>query len=505
MSNAPSSSTGFADRFRRWIRQGDTRFRLYSRLREGLHAAYWMPYRGKKWARGAPRRAWDALYWQPYRLAPSLWQNTRYGELAATGFPPAPLPPWLRAAGRAWHRLLAQAGRTYLGSYRWIRHAEAGSLAARVTELVPTQELSFEAPGLFGPLPPGWPAPWPALRVPMAAITAAEWRDATVAGRFDTVLVGEHCVVGDLWQPRTERTRDEVFDYAHVASDHISYWRNRGAIRTMDRGIVVVGGPTVNWAHWTTEYLPKVALVDQLEAYRDWPLVVDEGLHANIVESLALVAGPRELVQLPEGTVMRLREAVTVGSPGYSAYEYRYDHYKGAPAFKREHTLFSPFALDLVRRKAWQATGAEPARDRLIYITRPKGSMRPFVGGEAIERYFASLGFELIDTGGLSAAEQVRLFSRARCIVGQSGAGLTNLVFAPAGCRVVVLAANSPHSIFHYFANMGAAMGHHVYYCYGKSIYQHGGHPGHAGFSIDSEDVRKTWQAVVSDEPALAA
>ncbi|HYE38901.1 MAG TPA: hypothetical protein VEB23_03165, partial [Ramlibacter sp.] len=92
----------------------------------------------------------------------------------------------------------------------------------------------------------------------------------------------------------------------------------------------------------------------------------------------------------------------------------------------------------------------------------------------------------------------------ARCIAGPSGAGLANLVFAPPGCRVLVFTSNSPHSIFHYFANMGAAAGHAVYYCYGESIYEPGGHPGHAGFSVPLEDARRMWQAVIDDEPGIA-
>jgi capsular polysaccharide biosynthesis protein len=501
MSRSSPTSGQLADRFRSWVRQDPARFARYTRLRQSLHWLRWLPYHARRAVSNQLRRGWNAAYWSIYRLYPHAWKGTRYGIRAASGFPPAPIPEWVRSGIR--HLLRANLVR--VGSYTPLRHADAERLARKITPLLAAREVAFASPTVFGPLPPGWPAPWPDLRVSLPAITAAEWRGATVVGKFDTVLVGRHCIVGDLWQRDTERTFDEVRGYAKVNPQKITYYRRRAPRMTLDRGIVIVGGPTGNWAHWSTEYLPKLALVDGLERYRDWPLVVDEGLHPNIIASLELVGARRELVRLPEGVPMRLREALTVGSPGYTAYEYRYDWEAGPPGFKREHTAFSPAALDLVRRRAWQSTGASPARERRIYITRPRGSMRPFVGGEEVERFFAAAGFEIIDTAGLTAAEQVQLFSRARCIVGQSGAGLTNLVFAPPGCRVVVFAANSPHSIFHDFANMGAAVGHHVYSCYGESIYERGGHPGHAGFSIALEDARQLWQAVVQDEPALGS
>jgi capsular polysaccharide biosynthesis protein len=500
MSRSFPTSGELAGRFRSWIRQNPTRFAAYTQLRKSLHWLRWLPYHGIRAGKRQLRRAWNTLYWLPYRAYPRFWTGTRYGRSAAAGFPPAPVPQWVR---RLW-RAITRTNLVRIGSFIPVRHGDAAALAQGTTVVVPAQEVDFAAPTLAGPPPPGWPAPWPDLRVRMAAITVAEWGDATVVGKFDTVLVGRHCIVGDLWQRDTERTFDEVRDYAHVGSSRIAYYRARQPGMTLDRAIVLVGGPTGNWAHWVTEYLPKVALVCALEQYRDWPLVIDADLHPNIVASLDLVGPRRELVRLPEGVTLRLQRAVTVGSPGYTAYEYRYDWENGPPGFKREHTVFSPAALDLVRRSAWRSTGAQPGRERRVYITRPKGSMRPFVGGEQVERFFASLGFEIIDTAGLNAAQQVQLFSTARCIVGQSGAGLTNLVFAPPGCRVIVFAANSPHSIFHYFANMGAAAGHHVYYCFGESIYEPGGHPGHAGFSIELADARQVWQAVVRDEPALA-
>jgi capsular polysaccharide biosynthesis protein len=51
------------------------------------------------------------------------------------------------------------------------------------------------------------------------------------------------------------------------------------------------------------------------------------------------------------------------------------------------------------------------------------------------------LGFEAIDPGALSPAEQVRAFAEAECIVGPHGAGLTNLAFAPPGAAVVEIFA----------------------------------------------------------------
>jgi capsular polysaccharide biosynthesis protein len=53
------------------------------------------------------------------------------------------------------------------------------------------------------------------------------------------------------------------------------------------------------------------------------------------------------------------------------------------------------------------------------------------------------LGFELVNLNAVSVEEQVRLFSAADMIVAPHGAGLTNIMFAPAHCRVVELAVET--------------------------------------------------------------
>ena len=49
-------------------------------------------------------------------------------------------------------------------------------------------------------------------------------------------------------------------------------------------------------------------------------------------------------------------------------------------------------------------------------------------------------GFEPIVPGRMSFREQIRVFSEASVVVGPHGAALTNLVFAPHGCRIVEIA-----------------------------------------------------------------
>jgi len=81
------------------------------------------------------------------------------------------------------------------------------------------------------------------------------------------------------------------------------------------------------------------------------------------------------------------------------------------------------------------------ARDgpKRIYVTRNAGATRRLTNEDAVLDVLRPLGFVVVDPGRLSFAEQIRLFAGAERIVGNCGAGLANLVFAPRGVRVFAL------------------------------------------------------------------
>jgi capsular polysaccharide biosynthesis protein len=65
--------------------------------------------------------------------------------------------------------------------------------------------------------------------------------------------------------------------------------------------------------------------------------------------------------------------------------------------------------------------------------------VRTVVNEDELEALLACFGFETIDLHGRSLFEQARLFSETEAVVGVKGAALTNIVFCPAHCSVMVL------------------------------------------------------------------
>lgn len=74
-----------------------------------------------------------------------------------------------------------------------------------------------------------------------------------------------------------------------------------------------------------------------------------------------------------------------------------------------------------------------------IYISRRAAGRRRIVNEEEITPLLNKLGFQTIYAEDLSFPDQVKLLSRARYVVSNHGAGLTNMLFMKDGARVLEL------------------------------------------------------------------
>ena len=124
--------------------------------------------------------------------------------------------------------------------------------------------------------------------------------------------------------------------------------------------------------------------------------------------------------------------------------EEKYPHVRAdelvVPSLPDDQLRTPPWIVPWLRSQFLPADVRPP--HRRLYVTRGRAKHTRRVENEAaLVAALAPWGFEVIDPGALSPAEQVRAFAEAECIVGPHGAGLTNVAFAAPGAAVVELFA----------------------------------------------------------------
>ena len=170
---------------------------------------------------------------------------------------------------------------------------------------------------------------------------------------------------------------------------------------------------------WWVDCLPRIWLYDEHTEHAGCPLVAPAELAPFELESLELLGAAGRL--RPQAEPVRAYPTLLL-SPGLA--------WRDVPS-----PMLRPFA-GWVRGTLGITEGATGAR---LYVKRAGARQRRVVDEAGVGAALEPLGFEAVELDGMSVREQVERFAAAEAIVGAHGAGLTNMLFSPAGTTVVEL------------------------------------------------------------------
>lgn len=307
--------------------------------------------------------------------------------------------------------------------------------------------------------------------------------EAVVCGGTNFVLVDEEVLHHDLYDFPRDYTSEELHG-------RVTFNRALSKARWLSHDLATEVIPTAasfldscasNYAHWMTEVLPRVAVFCANEAYKDIPILINDGLHRNLMESLRVVSGrSRKIIMLPTGKSVKVAQLYVSSVAGYVPFERR-----NTKLSKHSHGVFSPFALSLIisRANAYAARFDAGWPDKIIL--RRKTGARKVSNFAGLESALVPKGFKVVETEGLTFIEQVILFSRAKIIIGSSGAALANVMFAPKDAKIFILISKFPNTSYWYWQNIACASGKKINYVLGSV--GHSGRGIHADFTIDLE------------------
>jgi hypothetical protein len=260
------------------------------------------------------------------------------------------------------------------------------------------------------------------------SLIVAELADAKVVGDLRLVATQEDVVIGGV---------QSIFDTADP-TNHYALKRRRFRLPHYRRGTARLLGVSNgdNYYHWLLDTLPRWHLL-QLAGITAYDFVLLPARPAPFQEETL------DRLQIPASRRLRCSKNVV----------HQFERLV-VPAMPFPVEEVAPWACDWVRSLfPEKATGPEK-----LYLSRRTGRRR-LVNEAELEQALNAQGFAIVDICGMSVAEQARLLGNARCVVAPHGAVLTNLLFAPAGARVVELF--HPEHKNRCYVNLAAACGHH--------------------------------------------
>lgn len=226
-------------------------------------------------------------------------------------------------------------------------------------------------------------------------------------------------------------------------------------------GIHLTGEHEANYFHWLTEILPRLYLYLKLRPNNSIPLLVSAGLHHNLYELLRIVSGNEQQIKFLDANL-----SYKVQHLIYPADVSRiFDVYDRAPSLE---TTYLP--VNLLKKMALEIKTAIQTNDDIdsikLYVKR-NSSYRQLLNEDEVERFLMSCGYLSIDTGQLSIHQQINFFSRAKSVIGPSGAAITNIIWCKEQTKILILHSDHPFKKYPYWDALARTSGANISYLQG--------------------------------------
>lgn len=273
-----------------------------------------------------------------------------------------------------------------------------------------------------------------------------EFVDYCTAGFEATVFPPENAVFASGAGPgggqiiEESLWHSELYFYEWFRNDRTTNWKWR-VNRTWQPSLRI--SEPVNYCfhrfhfqyfHWLIDCLPRVWLLKNRGPEPKASKWVVGPLNTPMhVATLRLFDIPLEDCVWLEAPVVEFKQMI------YSSFDFR-EPIKTRPSYNNgiHHRGWWPEYLKELRDRA-VTKYAQPnvSRDLKLYITRDDSKHRLITNGPSVDALLHEYGFIRVTPGTLPFEEQVAIFSRARVIVGTHGAGLTNIIWAAPGAKVL--------------------------------------------------------------------
>lgn len=301
----------------------------------------------------------------------------------------------------------------------------------------------------------------------------AELKNATVLSGTDLVIVQDTALYDEIDKEKIGiySIKSKIID--KISLNNVTLNIPRGKYINIQQGIHFTKDHSVNYYHWLIECLPRLSLIEHLE--QNIPLLIDANIPHQSLEALELINNNRrKLITLCDNTYYKVKQLYYP-----SQLSILHDNYNN-PDYSKD-AVYSKVGINFVRSKVLNACGIESNKEgfRKIYISRKTSDYRQLLNANEIENLLIALGFEIIFPEKISFFAQVRLFSQAKIIVGQGGAGMANMIFAPKTCKLLILISDVQQTNLHLFHSIAESIGVTLEFMTGRHV------------SIENQYIRK--------------
>lgn len=285
------------------------------------------------------------------------------------------------------------------------------------------------------------------FRVPSVYI--AEMSDVAVHGGTGLIITGCQALT-DVCDNDKENRIQYAYGPIRIGSKKAFYVEVSDDEEEIDTAISLCGLASSNYFHLTFEILSRYGYIR--EVYGDNSVTVlldqDAARFPQFVDLIHAVLEDASIKFVPEYSLIRCNKLIYASMNTWMPLNIRKKN-----DFRISDNVIASSAIENIRRVTDKYRLERT--DRKVFISRKNSSLSRILNEKEVEKLFIQAGYESVSVEELTYREQVELFSSAACVVGATGAALTNLVYCNPGAVIgCIFARSSNFCIYSSIAHM---------------------------------------------------
>lgn len=192
--------------------------------------------------------------------------------------------------------------------------------------------------------------------------------------------------------------------------------------------INLLGWAPYNYYHFVLETMAKLTYLNDTDVYDDYTLLIDATVkrYQQFLDFIELLRKGRKIVYVEKGYAVFANSAVNVSPVSWMC-----TRLLDRKLWLERDSLIVTSSIDNIRKAV--KVHIKEMGNRKIFISRKSTLNSRIQNEEQIQKIFLDAGFEVVQTENMTLFEQIECFSTAKCVVGATGAALTNIIYCNPG------------------------------------------------------------------------
>ena len=303
-----------------------------------------------------------------------------------------------------------------------------------------------------------------------------------VGGCSITFDENNHCIY-DLPLMDDENRFNLAFQNVRYVDKYVTLVKYENSNEIIEEGIMLISGASFNYFHYNLELLSKLCLINKIEEYNKFPLLVDERCLAipSFKDELEMLnIHNRKIIPLKKGYDYNIKKLIFVSELLIEPVNLKLN-----ALLRYEDYIMNDLAVNLLHDNL----SINGNMSRKLFLSRQNCWNHRLVNANNVEQIFKEHGFEIIYPEIMSFKDQLKVFSEAEFIAGTSGAGFTNILFANKNAKIICIAPKDVK--LSCYANIAGVLGQQCYYLDAKIRYNPNLLYYQSSFELDEEYLRK--------------